>query len=295
MAEMHGIGPRHSLPAALAALGVLSGAHAALAETFPAALDMATVQDWLRRETNTTPDQVVAISPSAATRIMSIEEPAPGRRRAQVEAQALSAQAAARTGVLTWRMPLDVDCGSGRVKLGPTVGYASRRGVGPAVPLRAADAVWREAPAGTQLDFLRKAACARRDGTVKTSTNAPAKPPPPPLREAKSASAPRPIKIGHQTSTRTTGLAVQVISSPDKGEAEAALRRLQGRFGPQTAGLQPAVARAEVRGSTTYRGMLTGFASRQAAASFCTELQGAKLACFLRQAPEPPLKPVATK
>jgi hypothetical protein len=294
MAEMHGIGPRLSLPAALAALGVLAGALPAVAETFPAALDTATVQDWLRRETNTSPDQVVAISPSAATRIMSIEELAPGRRRAQVEAQALSAQAAARTGVLTWRMPLDVDCGSGRVKLGATVGYASRRGVGPAVPLRAADTAWREAPAGTQLDFLHKAACQRRDGIVKTSTNPPGKPPPPP-KEAKSASAPRPINITHQAPPMTTGPAVQVISSPDKGEAEAALRRLQGRFGPQTAGLQPAVARAEVRGATTYRGMLTGFASRQAAASFCAELRGAKLACFLRQAPEPPLKPVATR
>lgn len=294
---MHEIGPRLSLPAALAALGVLAGAHPALAETFPAALDTASVQDWLSRETNTTPDQVVAISPSAATRIMSIEEPAPGRRRAQVEAQALSAQAAARTGVLAWRMSLEVDCGSGRVKLGPTVGYASRRGVGPAVPLRAADAAWREAPAGTQLDFLRKAACERRERIVKTSASPPAKPPSPPRpppAEAKIARAPRPIKIAHQAPT-TSSLAVQVISSPNKGEAEAALRRLQGRFGPQTAGLEPAVARAEVRGATTYRGMLTGFASRQAAASLCAELQGARQACFLRQAPEPPLKPVATR
>jgi hypothetical protein len=282
----------------LAAVGALAGAHPALAETFPPALDTATVRDWLRRETNTTPDQVVAISPSAATRIMSVEEPAPGLRRAQVEAQALSAKAAARTGVLTWRMPLDIDCGSGRVKLGATVGYASRRGVGPAVPLRAADAAWRQAPAGTQLDFLRKAACARREGTLTTSTNhQPTKPPPPPPAPApaKTAPAPRTLRIAHQAPTTASGVAVQVISSPDKGEAETALRRLKGRFGPQTTGLEPAVARAEVRGATTYRGMLTGFSSRQAAASFCAELQGAKQACFLRQSPERPLNPVATR
>jgi hypothetical protein len=86
-----------------------------------------------------------------------------------------------------------------------------------------------------------------------------------------------------------------VISSPDKGEAESALRRLRGRFGPQTAGLEPAVARAEVRGATTYRGMLTGFSSPQSAASFCAELQQAKQACFLRQSPARPLNPVATR
>lgn len=275
---------RHRSQVVLSALGVLA-AHAAAAETFPAAVDPPTVQDWLRRETGASPDQVVAIGASAATRILSVQETGPARRRVQVDAQALNARTVARTGVLAWRMALDVDCASGRVKLGPTTGYASRRAAGPGVPLRAADADWREAPPGTQLDFLRKAACRSRPPA-----------PPAPVRAvaAKHAAAPRAASISHTTSA---GVAAQVISSPDRRETEAALRRIQQRFGPHMASLVVAVAPAEVRGSVTYRGLVTGFTTAQAAAAFCDQLKGVRQACFLRQAPAvgPPLKPVATR
>jgi hypothetical protein len=269
----------HGSRLALWAIGVLA-AHAAAAATFPSASDPASVQDWLHRETGAAPDQVVAIGASAATRILSVEDTGPARRRVLVEAQALNARTAAMTGVLTWRMPLDVDCASGRVKLGLTTGYASRRGVGPGVPLRAADADWRDAPAGTQLDFLRKAACR------------------PAVAAAAPAAPPRTMKISHSAPPRLTApVAAQVISSPDRREAEAALRRLQGRFGRETAQLQLAVAPAQVRGALTYRGLVSGFASAQAATAFCEDLRSARQACFVRQASAAaaPLKPVATR
>jgi hypothetical protein len=267
---------------------------ARLSSTFPPALDEATVRDWLRQETGASADQIVAISASAATRILSVETTGPGRRRVIVEAQALSAEAAARSGVLAWRMPLEADCPSGRVRLGPTVGYASRRALGAGVPLREADPDWRVPPPGTQLDSLRKAACAHGAPTTRAKAE-PSTAPAAPDGRGKHAETPH---ASTRTPTATpAALAVQVISSPDRAEAQRAIQRLHAGRGESMAGLQTRVAPAEVRGRTTYRGLVTGFASREAAVAFCRELAGARQACFLRQPPPEarPLKPVATR
>jgi len=265
-----------------------SGAEpATAAPTFPPALDVATVRDWLRQATGATPDQVVAISPSAATRILAVEEIGPGRRRLLVEAQALNAEAAARSGVLAWRTPLEADCASGRIRLGPTMGYASRRAVGAGLPLRAADPEWRVPPAGSQLDALRQAACG--------APPAPKAAPRPVLTTAATTDS-KPV-VKREATARDGAFAAQVISSPNAAETEQVLRHLQAQPGGALTGLQAQVAPAEVGGRTTYRGLVTGFPSREAAAAFCRALADARRPCFLRQAPagDRPLKPIATR
>jgi hypothetical protein len=254
--------------------------------TFPPALDAATVQDWLRRETGASASQIVAISPSAATRVLAVEETGPDRRRLLVEAQALSAEAAARSGVLAWRTSLEADCASGRIRLGPTTGYASRRVVGAGVPLGAADPDWRIPMTGTQLDSLRQAACG--------PPAAPRAAPKPPL--IAETSGPNAVEEPGPA-PHSANLAVQVISSPNPAETAQALRRLQARPGGAVKGLQPRITSAQVRGQTTYRGLMTGFASRDAAAAFCRDLLAARQSCFLRQPPPEgrPLKLVATR
>jgi hypothetical protein len=281
--DKFGLKSRRICAAGSCALAALIWAEPALAgDTFPAALDAATVRAWLRRETGAAPDQVVAISASAATRILSVEPTGPGRRRVMVEAQALSAAAAARSGVLAWRMPLDVDCATGRVRVGPTTGYASRRAVGPGAALRDADPDWRIAPAGSQLDSLRNAACAMP--STKAKPVEAAAPRVRPIRRLETV----PATLRPATPARPVAIAAQVISSPERAEAAAALRRLTNRQGEAMSGLQTQVSPAEVRGRTTYRGLVTGFASRDAAAAFCRALSEAQQACFLRQAPARP-------
>ena len=149
---------------ALAALA-LAGASAAqvdLQDNYPSAMSRGVLGAWLRDETDLSPEQVVAVSPSAATAMVARTPMQNGRTQARLRAVAITRQAVARGGVLAWEMQLDIDCKSRQVRAGATTGYAARRGGGEGLPLAPADEAWRKPKAGTILEASWRAVCDAR-------------------------------------------------------------------------------------------------------------------------------------
>ena len=171
---------------------------------YPASADAATLSAWLRQATDIPPEQVVAVSPSAATAIVSHAPAANGRIDARLRAVAITPQAAARSGVLAWEMLMEVNCKSGEVRPGATVGFATRRAGGDGVPLAPADTDWRRPKPNTTLDASLHAVCDAHFQPPLTATRiaqaAPAKPAPSPSPSPSpspvaAAQPPTPVKV----------------------------------------------------------------------------------------------------
>src|SRR4051812_42323780 len=119
----------------------LAGAQASAqdAPSFPRALDHDALLTWLQRETDITPERVVAVTPQAITAVVSTFPAGGGQGpRVVIRAEALNGETYARTGALSWHVSLSADCTGHRVRLGDTTGYpqrnllGERRGVGAA-------------------------------------------------------------------------------------------------------------------------------------------------------------------
>lgn len=127
---------------------------------YPTVVDRGALTNWLRHETDISPDQVIAVSPSAVTSIVStypILNP-PGVR-VSVRAEALTPDASSRSGVISWQTSMDLDCRGRRIKVGATTGYVSRNLLGQPLPVSPGDGDWRSPPPGTQLDSIWRAVC----------------------------------------------------------------------------------------------------------------------------------------
>lgn len=89
----------------------------------------------------------------------------------------------------------------------------------------------------------------------------------------RATASPAPARPGHT--------AVQVVSSSNETETRQALASLQSRFA-QLNGLQAQVEPAQVRGRTVYRGVISGFGSRDQARAFCETLKRSGRDCLAR-------------
>lgn len=146
-------------------LGIASWAGCASAQDagaprFPEGLDRETLLIWLKRETDITPNQVVAVTPPAVTALVSTF-PASGEEGARVviRAEALSPETYGRTGALSWHVSLSADCANRRLRMGETTGYTERNLLGERRVLRPADTIWRAPEPGTALESAWQAAC----------------------------------------------------------------------------------------------------------------------------------------
>jgi hypothetical protein len=286
----------------IAAIAALAAASSLPSATYPAAIDRAAISAWLPRASGLTASQVIAVTASSAVAIVSRTRTPDGRTGVLLRALPLTPEATARGGVLAWQMRLDVDCRTGVVRIGATTGFDSQRADGEGVALAPAQAAWRPPKSGTPLESARRAICERDfqpplvvagRGLAQPSsapTARPAPPPPPaPLLASLRPSLPAPFTApnaslhGPSRAARARpGLAaVQVVSSGDETETRQALARLQGRLAEQE-GLQSRVEPAQVRGRTVYRGMITGFGSREAAQAFCETLKRLGRDCLAR-------------
>ena len=145
---------------ALAAAGLARAEGAQGAPTFPRAIDRQVLVDWLRQETDITPAQVVAVSPSAVTAVLgTIQTASPKGLRMALRAEAIDAQVSDREGVLSWHMLVEVDCPGHRLRQGPTTGYSGRNLLGEGREIRPGTEAWSEPPAGSPLENVWRAAC----------------------------------------------------------------------------------------------------------------------------------------
>lgn len=170
-------------------------------DNYPTALNRQVLGAWLREATDLQPEQVVAVSPSAATAIVARTPVTDGRTQARLRAVAITPQAVARGGVLAWEMQLDIDCKARQVRAGATTGYATRRSTGDGLALSSGDAAWRRPKAGTILEAAWRAVCDAKfqsplsGGPLQVAEAKPAAPaprtaPPSPARPSPAAKPP---------------------------------------------------------------------------------------------------------
>lgn len=284
--------------ASLVALGtacVLSELPAAAQPlAYPAALDRESLISWLRRETDITPDQVIAVSPSAVTSIVSSSTLfSPPGLRVSVRAEAITPENAGRRGAVSWQTTADLDCVGRRIRVGATTGYPSRNLLGQPIAVSPGDNDWREPPNGTQLESIWRAFCDRSfvrpltagalahtaDEPVPAPKPSATVPPPQAARAAPQEPTPSPATARPPPKPRVIAdVAVQVVGSSDRTEAARLARQLAARG----EGLSSETAQASVNGRTIYRGLIRGFVSRAAAQAFCERLKASGQACFLR-------------
>lgn len=272
----------------------LAGAGLALAQNpvvFPPSLDREPLLGWLQRETDITPERVVAVTPQALTSVVSTFPAGPGSEpRVVIRAEALSQETYSRTGALSWHVSMSADCKGRRVRLGDTTGYQERNLLGERKQLRAAEPEWRAPGAGTALDAAWRSACetgfkgpfqagalrvAQSDAmTSAAAVAAPPAPAPPttPPPVVKPAAKPTPA------TPKPGGMVVQVGASTSEAEARALLAAL----GPSLGGRETWIETAQVDGKTWRRAVIGGFADGAEAARFCAGLKAAGRGCFVR-------------
>lgn len=243
---------------------------------FPAALDRETLLNWLRRETDITPERVVAVTPQALTAIVSTFPGGGGQPpRVVIRAEALNRDTYAQTGALSWHVSISADCEGRRIRLSETTGYDQRNLLGERKAIRAAEPEWRTTPPGTALELAWRAACEpgfqgplHGEG-VKMSQTEPAPSPSPAPSEPAPPAASAPPR---------TGAVVQVGAAPTEAEA----RKLLEALAPRLQGREAWVESATVGGRLWRRALVGGFADRAAAARFCAALKSAGRDCFVR-------------
>ena len=294
--------------AALAGAGlVLLAAGGACAQgqtvvTFPIAMDRQDLIAWLRRETDITPSQVVAVSPSAVTAVLgAIETTSPRGLRMALRAEAIDAQVSAREDALSWHMVVEADCQGHRLRQGETTGYAGRNLLGDGRKIRPASDSWSEPPKGSQLDNVWRAAC---EPDFQRPLSAPrqmaatgaAPPAPLPLRPmliqdvhapATPTADPEPSPVramaaASEPEAPRSVATVQLGAMATRAAAEAMLAKMKTSFVGAMHGLSTRVAPASVGGRTVHRALVTGFARTVDAQQFCTGLKTSGVACFVR-------------
>lgn len=269
-----------------AAAWLVSAAAAMAQPAFPTSLEREPLLEWLRRETDITPERLVAVTPQAVTAIVSSFPGGGGQGpRVVIRAEALSADTYARTGVLSWHVSLNADCQGHRVKLGETTGYPERNLLGARQMMRPADSNWRPPEPGTALDNAWRAACEpdfrgpfQQDGLEVSKPDKSVSP------VGATAAPPLPaVAATPDVATRSSARSVVVQVGAALSEAEA--RALLDALASQAAGRDSWVETAQVAGRTWRRAVIGGFADAREAGRFCAQLKAAGRACFVRAAP----------
>ena len=272
---------------------------------FPIAMDRQDLVGWLRRETDITPAQVVAVSPSAVTAVLgAIETASPRGVRMALRAEAIDAQVSDREGALSWHMVVEADCEGHRLRQGETTGYAGRNLLGDGRKIRPASDTWSQPPAGSQLENVWRAACEpdfqrplstpRKVAAARSVTPAPLRlrplliqdihpPPTAPVAKVERPLPPvRTMAIGNDPETPRSTAAVQLGALATSAAAEAMLASLRTGYVGAMQGLSTRVAPASVGGRTVYRALVTGFTRAVDARQFCAGLKTGGVACFVR-------------
>ncbi|CAN7186065.1 SPOR domain-containing protein [Phenylobacterium sp. LjRoot225] len=283
-------------------IAALAAASSASTATYPAAVDRDAIVIWLPQATGLAANQVIAVTASSAVAIVTRTRTPEGRVGVLLRALPLTPEATARGGVLAWQMRLEIDCRAGAVRLGGTTGYDTQLADGEGVALAPAETVWRPPKAGTPLESAQRAVCERdfqlplvaAGQRLAQAAPAPAPPraaapAPAPLLAALRPALPAPFSAPNAAFRTPASVApskpgpgaIQVVSSSNPAEARQALANLQGRF-TELQGMRARVEPAQVRGRAVYRGVISGFDSRDQARAFCETLKRGGRDCLAR-------------
>ncbi len=305
------------------ALGATAAASAEpLNATYPPSRALPDIARWLGSDTPLQLSQVVDVGPSAVTAVTSATPTgSPRGFKANISAEALDPAIGRQEEIVSWTIPVDVDCEKRQVRLGDMTGYPSRDLHSAPRIVRASDNTWVTPSPNAPLGAVLRALC-DRDFRRPFSSGAkvaskPAEPPkpakttgPPPVvltespptapqplssavtRTAKAAPAPASAPAATHAPAAAaaakvghgaSAAAVQVGASPSQDDAKGLLARVQKKFPEALAGFKTEVQTAQVEGKTVYRAVISGFAGQGDAIALCDQLKAAGQACFVRR------------
>lgn len=302
------------------ALGLAGAAgQSALADplnvTYPRSRALSDIGAWLASDTPIQQAQVVDVGPSAVTAVTtSAPTGSPRGFLANIAAEALDPSIGRQEEIVSWTIPVEVDCEKRLVRLGDMTGYPSRDLRSAPRVVRAADTAWVTPSPTAPLGAVMRALCDRDfkrpfAGTkiatakpveppkpAKTPKGPPPGPPPPVLTESpptapqpltaaatKEAREAKTVKAASAIAKGTSPFAVQVGSSPSEPDAKGLLAKAQKKFPDLLGGFKGEIQTGDVAGKTVYRVVVTGFAGQADAAALCSQLKAAGQDCFVKR------------
>ena len=130
--------------------------------SYPPSRSLADVFAWLRKDTPIAPAQVVDVSPSAVTAIVSSAPT--GKPRgflATIASEAVNPEIVTHDGIASWSIPAEVDCDRRQVRLGAMTGFRNRDLRSESRVLRPADTAFVTPTPTAPLGAVVRALCDR--------------------------------------------------------------------------------------------------------------------------------------
>ncbi len=281
-----------ALGTALAALGASPAFAQSPGESYPASRSLADVSSWLKTDTPLVASQVVDVGPSAVTAITASSPTGDPRGfSAQISAETLDPAIGAQDLVLSWSIPVNVDCDKRLVRLGAMTGYPSRDLRSAPRAVRDPDGSWVAPSPGAPLGAVLRALCDRdfKRPLIGASARVASQTAKPPKDSAAPAPEPKPVTpkpapaLRRPAAPGSGSVAVQVGASPSLPDAKGIVAKLQKKHAGDLGGLTADVATAQVDGKTIYRAVITGFHAAAEATALCEKLKADGQACFVRR------------
>lgn len=304
-------GRRSGLAAGLALVLAFGAAAAAQADplnvSYPRSRSLSDVGAWLASDTPIQAAQVVDVGPSAVTALTSSTPTgSPRGFIASIAAEALDPSIGRQEEIVSWTIPVEVDCEKRLVRLGDMTGYPARDLKSAPRVVRAADTAWVTPSATAPLGAVMRALCDRDfrrpfAGTSKVAAKpadapkpkpartSPGPPPvvlteaPPTTPQPLTAAATKAAKAMPSAGHGTSPYAVQIGASPSQDDAKGILSKAQKKFPDALSGFKTEVQTAQVDGKTVYRAVVMGFAGQADATTLCEQLKAGGQACFVRR------------
>lgn len=283
---------RSAAAAFVAVLGLaMTAAAPAAGQTisYPPSRSLADIAVWLQHETPIAPAQVVDIAPTAITAIVSaLPTGEPRGFLANLSSEALDPNILGQEGIVSWTIPVEVDCDKRAVRLGMMTGFHDRALKADPKVVRQPDTVWVSPTSTAPLGAVMRALCDRDFRRPLVGGSKLAAKAPEPVKAPRPSAAATPAADATPAKSKpaaghTVSAGVQVGASPDLAETKTLLVRFQKKFAADLQGLSGDVVTVQVDGKTVHRAVISGFGSVPEATALCEKLKAAGQACFVRR------------
>ena len=151
------------LTAGALGLTAAAAAHAqGVSATYPKSRSLSDVAAWVVSDTPLQLSQVVDVGPSAVTAITSAAPTGDPRGfLANIASEAIDPSIGRQEDILSWRIPVEIDCDRRAVRLGDMTGFPSRDLKSAPRVVRGADAQWVQPSANAPLGAVLRSMCDR--------------------------------------------------------------------------------------------------------------------------------------
>ena len=291
--------------AAVVMLGTISAVAAEPgAVSYPRSRALADIGAWIASDTPLSAAQIVDVGPSAVTAVTGSSPSGQTRGfMATIAAESLDPNIAKREHIVSWTIPVEVDCDKRQVRLGDMTGFSARDLKSTPHVVRPADTSWVTPSINAPLGAVMRSLCDRdfkrpfemdqrnaRAGEPGKASRSPQPGPPPVVVNERPATKPTPLMTAAAANAPTSSIGhgasafrVQIGSAPTEVEARSMLARLEKKLPETVSGFKTEVQTAVVGGKTVYRAVISGLGGLPDANALCDQLKASGQACFVHR------------